>query len=558
MLSAYADAVSQPNPPTLFAYIIGQLNQRATHQLSVRQAERLFASWPTLVVLDGLDEVAHPQIRAEVLSRIADFSSEMATVRADLFLVCTSRPGGLETAALDGYDRLQLVALSASNAIDYARRLVSCRHPDNPARQDDIVERLRTASNQSETAKLLSTPLQVTILTLLLEARTRAPSSRYTLFNTYYEIVYAREINKAGEMGVLLEQHRSLIDSLHERCALEIHRRSESGLDADSILPAQDMAAIARALLAEDVYDESRETLIERLRQLSAERLVLLVPRGEGVGFEVRTLTELFAARALTVVDNEIETVLAAMAPSAHWRNTWLLAAGRIFGSSDRRPWRPSVGTALDRADHANAFNRLLQPGAEAAVDALLDGFAAQSPQFEADLVRLAMRMLDGPIGPHLYRLAHALVMVVSSAPALDNLMWTEARIRLESGSLAVRAFLSSLAAVAGNVGDKATEMLARHDEARSGNAGQIPVDPLEFGLKNVIDETDLAVACTPVSSSDPRAGQIRQSRETLALRLLGDLSAAGAARTRLSEALMHDVVSDQIPKVPRLDVETG
>jgi hypothetical protein len=59
---------------------------------------------------------------------------------------------------------------------------------------------------------------------------------------------------------------------------------------------------------------------------------VLLVPvLHDDIGFEVRSLREFMAARSLTSgPDDRVRERLSVLAPSAHWRNTWLFAAGRL------------------------------------------------------------------------------------------------------------------------------------------------------------------------------------------------------------------------------------
>lgn len=349
VLSAYADAVSGPGELTLLQYVTDLINHRASDPINVTETKKLMVKWPTLLVLDGLDEVSSATVRAEVSTRIVDFLTEMAAAQADVLVLCTSRPIGYEDDERVGYERLELLPLTVDDATHYARRLLAKRFQDNPDRQDLTLQRIVESANNDDIAKVMTTPLQVTILTLILERRTRAPASRWALFSAYYETIFARECNKAGALGELLERHQGLINEIHQRCALTIHCRAERAGDAESILPVDEVERIAQATLDKDGFAAAAaESLIEQLLRLERERLVLMVPRQDGLAFEVRSLTEFFAARAL-MADEDVADTLQLLTPSAHWNNTWLLAAGHIF--SERRSLRDAVVARLDRTD---------------------------------------------------------------------------------------------------------------------------------------------------------------------------------------------------------------
>jgi hypothetical protein len=446
VLSAFADAVSRSQTLTLLQHVVDLINHRGSDPITVREAKRLLIAWPLLVVLDGMDEVASADNREEVSARISDFLTEMATLKADVLTVCTSRPIGFEHDSEIDYQELHLTPLDSSDAIHYASRLLACRFADNLDRQEQTLDRLHTASLAVDTARLMTSPLQVTILSLLLEQRRRAPASRYALFKSYYDTIYARECNKPTGIGDVLEGYRPQFDQLHERCGLAIHARAEHAGAAESVLPIEEFEFIARDILESEGHGGSEsDTLIEQILHLAQERLVLLVPRMAGLAFEVRSLAEFFAARCLMAGEDAADK-LELLIPSAHWRHTWLLAAGYIF--SERLYLRDAVLSRLLAADHSNAVNRLVLPGALLAVDALQDGFAANTPKFEQDLVVTALRLVTGPIGSHITRLADALVPFMERSADLDQTVWREVEALLADNSPgATRAFLTSLAA---------------------------------------------------------------------------------------------------------------
>ena len=70
------------------------------------------------------------------------------------------------------------------------------------------------------------------------------------------------------------------------------------GGDAESVLPIDELNRIAEEILEGEGYTAAQVSeYVERIVRLTRERLVLMVPRGDGVAFEVRSLAEFFSAR---------------------------------------------------------------------------------------------------------------------------------------------------------------------------------------------------------------------------------------------------------------------
>jgi len=564
VLSTFADAVSKSQDLTLLQHIVNLINHRGSDPINVAEAKRLLTAWPLLVVLDGMDEVASARNRAEVSDRVSDFLTEMATLGADVFTVCTSRPIGFERNQDIDYEELHLTQLEPSDAIYYASRLLACRFVGNPDRQEQTLERLQTASRSADTARLMTSPLQVTILSLLLEQRRQAPASRYALFKSYYDIIYARECNKPEGIGDVLEAYRPQFDQLHERCGLAIHARAERAGAADSILPVEELERIARDILESEGHRESdTDELIRQIMHLAQQRLVLLVARMDGLAFEVRSLAEFFAARCLMAGEDAADK-LELLVPSAHWRHTWLLAAGYIF--SERLYLRDAVVSRLLAADHCNAVNRLVMPGAVLAIDALQDGFATNTPKFEQDLVVVALRLLTGPIGSHITWLADALVPFMERSVELSETVWRELEALLADRSPgATRAFLTSLTTSDSDaIAVRATNRLAAYIEqggtSVSAEGGDDDASTVAATRSRLIEAKLIAS-----DDADPRlldaiarkstnGGEddrsLLQAREILVEGCRNNYGRRSKVRASLAEAIEHDHVGHVL--IPR------
>jgi hypothetical protein len=175
------------------------------------------------------------------------------------------------------------------------------RHGDDPEMKQNVIERIDEAAGEELTARLMRTPLQVTIMSLLLEGRPRVPQDRHGLFDAYYETVYSRETGKVTSAGNFLDQHKKTIDALHARVGLLLQVQAETGATTDTVLPQDALRDLARARLVQGGYEaEPADDLVDRIVKAATDRLVLLVPKGDrDIGFEVRSLQEFMAARAI-------------------------------------------------------------------------------------------------------------------------------------------------------------------------------------------------------------------------------------------------------------------
>jgi hypothetical protein len=171
---------------------------------------------------------------------------------------------------------------------------------------------------------------------------------------------------------------------------------------------------------------------------------VLLVPHGagDGVGFEIRSLQEFLAARALTAAaDSQVIERLQLLMPSAHWRNTWLFAAGHVFHT--REYLRGSLLALLREVELSDDLMHFAAPGAELAIDLVQDGLAAKSPEKNKALVRHALEELQQAPGLNWPLLAETLLLasddpLIRSTPARA----TEAALAQQGGPRAAALLL--------------------------------------------------------------------------------------------------------------------
>lgn len=398
-LSEYADAMAGGEVVSILRYISSEISRR-TPDITPIQLRAWLRAWPWLLVLDGLDEVASPQARDAVMERVHDFLLEATSADADVLIVATSRPQGYrEEFSPKRYVHMRLEPLAAEDAVSYAAQLTQLRHRGDPETADRVLQRLEEASEEELTARLMTTPLQVTIMAILLERRERVPQQRYRLFYDYYQAIYNREANKPGPTARLIDDHRNAVNHLHERAGLLLQMRSEHDGESDASLSRDELFQIIEEhLITEGFEDTDSRTLATRMVDAAMRRLILLIPRKQdSIGFDVRSLQEFMAARAIVSEDaEETSKFLIAIAASAHWRNTWLLAAGQIF--HERPGLRDRLVTLLDEIQAENEVSLFIKPGSSLAVDLLRDDVAAKAPRFLRVLTKQALELLEDPL----------------------------------------------------------------------------------------------------------------------------------------------------------------
>lgn len=350
-------------------------------------------SWPCCLVLDGLDEVPDAKVRSRLIDAISAFVSELSAQRADVFVVATTRPQGYRGEFRDALpcDQLELLEFTEREALSYSEALTSVRTSEDPDLAAQVTERLLTAVHERVTQRLMTTPLQVTIMTALAEEAVELPSDRFELFDRYYKVVYERELSKSEAFAELrtLRQH---IDHLHEQAGVKLQARTEQAGNSDALLTKSEIARILQRRLSAAGFEEAEsETIAEKLLRLSTERVVMLVSRRPTkFEFEVRSLQEYMAARALTGGDDV--TVLGGLRqllPSSHWRNTWLLAAGRLL--KRREHLTDELMRMVVEYDSGSPENTLTALGAGLAGDLYLDNLAAEFPAVRQELLTSGM-----------------------------------------------------------------------------------------------------------------------------------------------------------------------
>lgn len=374
--------------------------QKRSVDIPARALGMLLAYAPCLLVLDGLDEVGAAEDRALLVDAVRELLSALPLSRG--LVVATTRPQGyageLERIGVP-LATVHLAPLNEEEALAYGDKLASTKFAAQPDDRDRVMAGLREAAQDPSTERLLTTPLQVTIVVALVQRMGRPPSERWALFKSYFETIYVREVERGTYAASLLREHKMHVTRIHARVGLLLQVESEQAGGTDARLSRERLESIADAVLKEDGIEvEDRALLVRRIVRAAEERLVFLVePEPGRFGFEIRSLQEFMAAWALADDHDELtEARLLQVAGAPMFRAVTLLLASKFFteGSPLRGALADRICGALDEQDTASKRTRT---GALLALEILEEGSCLNQPAYVKQLMTRACELLDLP-----------------------------------------------------------------------------------------------------------------------------------------------------------------
>lgn len=422
-------------------------------------------TWPSFIVLDGLDEVTEPSVRQTLIADIEAFVGDAESKDCDLLVVVTTRPTGYEDEMQPTvFERINLADLTVNDALRYGRLVTGVRVPNDQTRREGIIALLEEAAKEETLKHLLRTPLQTLIMSIIAESSRRFSPSRFALFWGYYKTIEQREQNKDFGYSTLLRDYAPQVLDLHLRVGLLLQVRAETATGSDAGLSPKDLRDVAWQVLNVAGYEPSNndKALLDQMLNAATHRLVLLTPQSSGgYGYDVRSLQELMAAYALTTGTlDETMPKLRHIGASPHWRNTLLFAAGRYF--SEPQPHQKQAVTSLILALDKNTPERLgaiFPIGPNVAIEIVDDGMASE-PRYLHPLVMEALKALHEPEGFRVNAYTRMLMSAAATSDAVRALIADGLRAALGGTSVsrmnaeAVQRTISDLGAESGASSD--------------------------------------------------------------------------------------------------------
>lgn len=293
----------------------------------------LLERMPSLVVLDGLDEVGNPTVRSRVVSEIDKFASRCGAHPFRTQLIVTTRPsaGQLPEPSSDQFEVISLRPFNLQQRNEYLRKWCAVRGIRSHEGRN-LRARFKEMSKEPYIEELASNPMQLTILLDLLSRHGAAtPAQRTDLYDKYVELLLAREANKHP---VSVKKHREELLEIIPFLGWYLQAHSESS-------PVNNRMSIAELKEAmrhfQRTYGNS-EAIVDELFEGATDRLWALTSKVQGTfEFEVLSLREYFAARFLYHnvgegdPDFDSGRVLRELLRRPYWLNT-----ARFYGGNAR------------------------------------------------------------------------------------------------------------------------------------------------------------------------------------------------------------------------------
>ena len=384
---------------SVFSYLARQITRRTDKNITGDDLRLFLSHYPSIIIFDGLDEVPASSNRNQILDAIRDFWVDAGSSNADILSIATSRPQGYnEDFSPRYYRHCHLAELSRQLGLHFARRLVDARYGTDTDRKDKVLERLERAFESESTSRLMRSPLQLTIMTALVDRMGQPPQERWNLFKSYYDVIYQREEERNIPASDILRRYSPDINAIHHQVGLLLQIYSEQTGTTDAKLSRQKFISLVEARLKEEGHEGNRLLeLAQQIVEAAAERLVFLVEvEEEQVGFEIRSLQEFMAAQSLMEgTDNDVKRRLEEIAPIQFWRNVFLFAAGKCFNErQDLRDTVISICAGLNELDF-DEISAASLAGSDLAVALLDEGLTLSQPKYAQMIARVAARCLD-------------------------------------------------------------------------------------------------------------------------------------------------------------------
>lgn len=378
---------------------------------------KIFQNNPTLLIFDGLDEVADKELRNMLMESIKTFVKQVREVlKANTRIIATTRPYGY-TQEFDekNYLHLTLNTLSIDQIKEYLEKWIKLREYDIEEKQ-----RIKTIFNSCLTDKIIriltKTPLQITILLLIIRLHGNPPKQREELFAEYVKILYQREQKKSLN---LLKTERDIIFGLHNYIAFILHKRAEN-VKTEALMELSEFKQRTEEYLKMTDPISSESALKNTVNKIISEvrdRLVLIEsPRDGYVGFGLTTFREFFAANYLFNHADDSKTrqeIFQTISTIPHWRNVALFFAGRIA--------REISGESANILESCRKIDtefpdNYIKRGAELMIDILDDNVFRQN-KHKVGPICYIMEQLTNPLHGVQYPIIRKIITVLSNMP---------------------------------------------------------------------------------------------------------------------------------------------
>ncbi len=313
----------------LVTYMSSIIAEKSSQKFDNETLRLYFKKYSWAFFFDGLDEVPESSNRKELMDEINRFMEiELRQADTDALFFATTRPEGyVGEFSKSNFTHLDLIPLDRQSCFKYLTKLLTVIEDDSTKR-NSYLEILNQGFDNEQIAFMMKTPLQATIIAILVRAGGEPPRDKYSLFKEYFDIILKREKQKG--MDSILNSNQDLVEGVYYLLGYELQKRSSTTEGSDALISLKRMEELIKEKLCLDGISETATNYNDLLNQtysVIVHRINFASEIKEGyIGFSIRSMQEFLAAVHIVITfdDVKLRTVLKDLAKSSYWKNTFI------------------------------------------------------------------------------------------------------------------------------------------------------------------------------------------------------------------------------------------
>ncbi|WP_288427214.1 hypothetical protein [uncultured Spirosoma sp.] len=391
-------------------YIKFRINLETGNDIDVDIIRQLFEKVSFLFVFDGLDEVPISSNRNLVIGEINSFVEvELDSAQCDSVVLATTRPQGYSKEFdKDKYRHFYVEDMTDEICLTYLGKLL--KNIESSAEKNrSYLTTLKKALSNEVTGNLMRTPLQATIMAILVVSGGETSANKYELFRDYYDTIFKRE--KQKKVSSLINNFENQINKIHNYLGYKLQYDSENSSNSYSYISKKEFESLVITYLKQEEWEnEDIKRFIDEFKKTLIHRLVFITEvQDDKVGFVIRSLQEFFAANYL-MDTNDIQVIerIKGISTNSYWRNTLLFSVGNIRIKKDYLV--DEVFTICQELNGLglwpgeNNTNSIAKIGSWLALDILTEGIVDDMPKLTNKFAVLLEPLIIMPFGTDHYK----------------------------------------------------------------------------------------------------------------------------------------------------------
>lgn len=246
---------------SILQYMKERIEKFDGNNLPVNLLRKMLQEQAWIFFFDGLDEVPESSNRQEVLKQIHLFIiTELREVRCDCMIIGTTREQGYNNDFdEEKYTHMEVDELSQKDSRMYINKLFEVME-EQTERRKEYIHIMNEALEDEVTSRLMKTPLQITIIAILVKSGGKPPHERYSLFRQYYDTIVKREKQKG--IVATLNDNTEWLEELHYLIGYRLQNESEMEGNASAEISQEELEREIR-----DYLEQNRDDFYETFGQ---------------------------------------------------------------------------------------------------------------------------------------------------------------------------------------------------------------------------------------------------------------------------------------------------